>query len=269
MAELEEIIKQQPGGPERLEKAKKGVKTGELAASDSLPPEMRAMKEQKTPPAPKDRPSMAELEEIIKQQPGGPERLEKAKKGEKPAKAPGQQSSLGKLGSSLARLNPFRVCVANAGQTYTQVLQPTVNTSTGGHAGLKRPSDWTMLMVGGANITYDYPNNYSFYIEPRSTTYWDPVTPCSRSNPSVTLQMIVPREGWYVVSLNGYSASRIKLYHSTASGNVLLNDFPSLATAALRRCPTLQYLSAGTHYFNWVACTSYIRVDNVTVDSSP
>jgi len=268
------VVLQQVRTPRATAQASQEVaELRELPASgDSLPPGMKGMEKEKAPPAPKERPGMKELEEIIKQQPGGPERLEKAKRGEKPTKAPGQQSRLGKLGASLAEVNPFRVHVANAGATFTLTLKPTLNPTTGAHVGMSNPPTG-YLVSWGAWMDSASPNNTRFVVQPWPTFYIDPVTIVGIQNPLISLGVTVPAAGYYIVSLNGYSAARVRMYHSENARWVFLHDFPALSTQANRTCADLLYLQAGQHQFGWVVSTGpptwHFNVYSATVDSYP
>lgn len=276
--ELEEVIKKQPGGPELLEKVKRGEKLDTLPATDSLPPDLKSMKQQKAPPASPGRPTIHELEEVIRQQPGGAERLEKAKQGIRPPKAPRGHSSLEYLRSIFASLNPFQARVANAGQTLTLALKPTVGTN-GMHAGLEATSPVAArAWVIGATVRSFTPTNtlitgYRNYV-------FDWGAGCSlgslktvSQNPYVGLGVDIPTYGNYIVSARIAAPWGVHLYHYENGYHRLLTRFNCyLRSGVYSDLPVVVYLAPGMHYFYWVVegtTSAEALFQCVTVDSYP
>jgi hypothetical protein len=244
--ELIERLRKQPGALERVRKAKSG-KPGKLRlATASPPPEVRKLEEAAVVKVPKllqERPNLEELLEKIRKQPKGIERIDLAKKGRRP----GQRSHLERGESILAGLNPFRIDIAQAAESFTLKLKPRTDRRCR-LSGLESGSTHLLNFFGG-NITPNKPTNGNIWFE--SSPNWK----SDRPLPFALLRVRIPANGWYIVSCLAYAhhfPAEIILKHYHWGGTIQLEIFnQEQGVYAYTEYPTLQYLEMGNHYFTW------------------
>jgi len=264
VAELAQKIKGQKGGPEKLEKAK-AKQTGTARAAAVRPPKDVEEDEKQAkvkPPQAGKRASAAALAAQVRKQPGGAAKVDKAKGGKKPGK---QSSLLDRAKDLLAELNPFRAEEARAGATYTLTLTPQLD-NYGRRFSSSNPRGYAYFY--GARFSYWNPSNSYARLNGRSRTWASGVTSVN-SGPAVWVGFSVPTTGWYIVSTNMVASADIELRHYESGPYVLLQTFPSRSGAV--DYPSMQYLTAGWHYFVWRFKDTYRGgyIYRITVDSYP
>lgn len=268
--ELVDQISRQAGGREKLERARSGGKPEQvIMAADRPAPEAAELEREKPSAPPKSaRPSRKELEDAIGAQPGGRERLERARQGGRPDRAPPQASLSERAAAWLASL-PSVIAPAHAAGELSITLTPTTN-ALGSHAGLyssqMTPSGYmsASAVAYGAYVYSGAPNSNYIY----TTTFtrnWDNTTTSRNERPYVYLYVNVPKEGYYIVNTRAWSGAGVQLRRYSAGTYPIVQTFD--ASGMLDR-PALVYLTAGSHTFYWVF-PSYFTFYSASVDSYP
>lgn len=234
-----------------------------LPAATTPPPDAVAAQRaaaQEIPPPP-ERARSDELLEKIRARPGGPERIEAAGKGRAPEKLQGRS---GESTSVLFEtLSNFVIERADAGDTFTLDLTPQVSGSYGQHRGLVSSSPSGAAYAYGAYIANWTPTNSSIYL----VAYRNDNFAHQVSNPFIMAYANIPADGWYIVNVNAnIYAPNLNIHHYENGNYVLLENMPKQSGWA--DYPTLQYLTAGYHYFYFVL-TGSGYVSRVSFDSYP
>ncbi len=255
---------------ERMEKEKipeppaKGQSKGRVLPTAAAPPPdiaaaEQAAKQEIPPPPGKARPEA--LLEKIQSRPGGAKRVDDAKQGKGPMKSQGRSGD--STSSVLETVGAFLMMQAEAGDTFTLDLTPQVAGSDGRHTGLYSSSPYGYASARGALVSYYYPSNSSIYLQAGS---FSPFA-YQVSNPYVYSVVNVPADGWYIINVNALLyAPTLNIHHYEGGSYVLLENMPKQPGWA--DYPTLQYLTAGTHYFYFVL-TGSGHVSRVSYDSYP
>ena len=268
--ELVDQIGRQAGGREKLERAKAGGKPDQvIAAADRAAPEAAELERQKPPAPPKSaRPSRKELEEAIGAQAGGREKLERARQGGRPDRAPPQASLSERAATWLASL-PSVITPAHAAGELSITLTPTTNAQ-GSHAGLyssqSTPSGnmSATAYVYGPYVSNWAPNN-TFAYAYTWTRNWDGTTTSRNERPYVYLYVYVPKESYYIVNTRASTGAGVQLRRYSAGTYPIVQTFDA---SGLADRPALVYLTAGGHTFYWVF-PSYFYFYSASVDSYP
>jgi hypothetical protein len=264
--ELVELIGRQRGGKEELERARKGGKPSHaLAASERPPPEVAEQEKQKPPAPPRSaRPNRQELEQAIASQPGGREKLERARKGGRPDQAPPRASLADRAAAWLAWLPPL-ISPAHAAGELSVTLTPKVN-SAGSHAGLNasassaRGTLWAFANFYGAIASGYFPSSAKIHGSNVSTSWG------SKSEaPFLQLRLNVPQDGYYIVNTRAYGGSGVQLRRYHAGSFSIVQTFDAQGTTDR---PALVYLTQGAHYFYWVF-PNVVHLYSASVDSYP
>lgn len=236
-----------------------------LKASPKPPPDVAAEQQAGRPeqvPAPPGRTRVEALADKVRARPGGRERVDAAKERIPPGKLKRPSAGLS-LERAIDGIIGLIVPAAHAGETFTLDLTPQVNTSTGAHAGLRSSTPYGIAYFYGARVYYYRPRNDSIYMSASAySALGHQVT-----NPYVSLTVNIPTDGWYIANINSYAftTATVDILHYE-NGPVLLEQLPRASGWA--DYPTLQYLSAGYHYFYWVLPGGGY-VSGVSVDSYP
>jgi hypothetical protein len=270
VAELVELIGRQRGGKEELERARKGGKPSDvLAASEGPPPEVAEQEKQKPPAPPRNaRPSRQELEQAIARQPGGREKLERARQGGRPDQPPPRASMADRAAEWLAWLPPL-ISPAYAAGELSVTVTPKVN-SAGAHAGLRAsassPSGSLVLIAFsyGSYLSNVATNSAHIFGHP-FTINWDNTTSSKSERPYVLTYVIVPKAGYYIVNTRAYSGPGVQLRRYQAGSYPIVQTFEVGGTADR---PALVYLAKGTHAFYWLFPSTTLFY-SASVDSYP
>lgn len=281
---IEELIDQigrQPGGRERLNRAGQGARPEQVitAAAGPAPEAVKSGFRQAPKPRVSVRPSLAELEAAITAAPGGREKLERARQGGRPDRAPPQASRLQRTQLLLAGL-PALIGTANAYGTAAAsahvnvTLTPQISATTGRFTGLSgntATASGTLtarVALRGVTVSEFLSGTDYLYLTPHNNA-WTSSTSSRIERPYVSLSLGVPSDGYYIVSVRADAAAGVQLYRyagATAVSNIY-TLVQSFSTAALDR-PALVYLARGGHTFYWVfpSTTSFY---SASIDSYP
>jgi hypothetical protein len=259
--ELVNEISRQRGGREKLEEARKGGRPAHaLPSSDRAPPELAQLEQHKPPAPPRNvHPTVQELEQSVARQPGGREKLERARQGGRPDRPAPRSSSKPETWFAWV---PQLVANANAqtlAPTTTLVSAPVLTVTpkvdaSGRHAGLSASMPHgggtlrVQLAIWGSIVTAEYPTSGLVHNSGYSISWGDRVV-SSASRPYVTLTVHAPADGYYVVNTRANARSGVELRRWVQSGAPLINTFDATGTADRS---ALVYLLKGTHYFHWV-----------------
>jgi hypothetical protein len=270
--ELVDQIARQPGGREKLERARAGGKPERvIAAADRQPPDIAELERQKPPAPPKSaRPSRKELEAAIAAQPGGQEKLQRARQGGRPDQAP-PRASLWQQASHWLASMPSIIAPAHAAGELSLTLTPATNAQ-GAHGALyatQSTPDGSFLAVAyvyGAQITYYSPSN-SYLSGYSSSRNWDTATTSRVERPYILVSTRVPKEGYYIVNTRAYGAAGVQLrrYSSNPYGYPVVQTFDASGTVDR---PALVYLTAGYHTFYLIFPSSFTFY-SASIDSYP
>jgi hypothetical protein len=212
-------------------------------ASSAPPPEVQKLKKGGAPSGqtPRQQPTKEGLLEKIRNQPGGPEMIEEAKKR-------GARIGMGPVEprSSLSWLDLFRVKEAEAQGSFSLTLNPGNKWSSSQPYG-------EVAFLGA-------------YIPPgvSSTTYvmllddgWNFDAQTNLVQPWTALSFSAPSDGWYIVNFEASGAQASLKHYDERS-----NTYPTVASwnysdrTGTQSYPALVELKAGNHYFSWVGPTT-------------
>lgn len=272
IAELVEQIARQRGGRERLDEARRGGRPAHAMAASRQPPPDVAEFERQKPLAPPSsaRPSHKELEQAIGRQAGGREKLERARQGGRPDRAPPRASLRERTGKWIAWL-PALVSPAHAAGKLSVTLTPRVTGDRGQHDGLSARSSSAAdalradIVLWGSYVSPNTPTSIYGYAG-RVTMTWDSATVSRVERPFVRLGVYAPREGFYIINTRAATESGVQLRRwQSGSGYVVMQTFDAEGMADR---PALVYLAQGQHYFYWVSPNWY-SFYSASVDSFP
>jgi hypothetical protein len=236
-----------------IEQRKADKTQRELPASAEEPPDVKERKKVEKAPAPPARsPDLDELIEKIKKQPGGAEKLERAKRaGAKilPGRAGGAA-----LESSPERMPGPRVEGPVLGFSSTAEQLPVLKVT-------RAAPYQSVAGVGNLYVTDFAPRNTS-----TSTTWWGPYYQWASSwpitgnfdlKPFVSASVQVESTGWYLINFAAVSGKASLRKAGPTSGTPamypLLAQWDHSASANVwEPYPYLVNLAAGYHYFYWV-----------------
>lgn len=268
--ELVAQVARQHGGKERLERARKGGRPEHAIKASQRPPPGVTKAEKQTPPAPprSKRPTRQELEQVISRQPGGREKLDRARKGGRPDRAPPKTSATERLAEWFAWL-PDVISSAHAAGELSVTLTPQVG-SGGAHGGLAARSAagsdglYASVVIRGAHVTSGTPRN-SYVAGLPYQINWDANTRSETRRPFVRLRVIAPRDGYYIINTRAWSSTGVQLRRYQYPDYPLVQTFDASGTADR---PALVYLTKGYHHFYWVS-PGYLYLYSASVDSYP
>jgi hypothetical protein len=236
---LQQVAKQ-PGGQEKVQKAKaKQQGKAVLRSSAKGPPEMAQMKDEKPEPTKaRTRPSRDALLQQVAKQPGGQEKIQRANP--KGFKLGPRSDATGWSLPSISSLNPFQAGVAHASST-PLILTPNAPKKTSpflGYIGIfGEMGGYYKADLDGARL-----QNYSY-----------PALGMRIQNPFVYLRFNAFKSGWYLINFRTYSyGAKATLKHYTGSGYATVQTWDLRAQRFWVDHPALLYLSAGYHSFYWV-----------------
>jgi hypothetical protein len=195
-------------------------------------------------------------------QPGGADKLNRARQGQIPMGYDWQR-----LRDWMAWLNPFNMRSAYAQTTLSRDYKPTrPATMTGNNPNyfdLRAPANpgpyGDVNFRGG--IYFNTP--VLFYVlvsSPSSGLLVDGI----RYEKYAYLNQNIPADGYYIINANLWSpeGSTVKLFKS---GTGTLQTFSPSATGT-QNLPFLGYFTAGTHYFYWVVVSNSCYFYQINVD---
>jgi hypothetical protein len=244
-----------------VERKKADKAERELPAANSEPPDVQEQKKAEKAPAPPGRsPDVGELIDKIKQQPGGAERLEKARKG-------GAKIPPGKVGATLEsdaiRLAGPRMdgpVYSVPGEEQVPVLKVTRAIPYQNVAGLGT------LSVG--DFTPSNTNNNSMWgYYYRYATPNHPLVGNLDVKPYMYASVNVATPGWYIVN---FVASRgkasLKRWDSATYTYPSVTQWDNSASPnTYESYPYVVNLAAGQQYFYWIPEVGYFWVSEVSV----
>jgi hypothetical protein len=236
-----------------IEKRKADKAEKQLPATAEEPPNVKERKKVEKPPAPPGRsPNLDELIEKIKKQPGGAEKLERAKRGG--ARIPPGGAGGATLESSLERTpgpwveGPvFGLTSAADQQTTLRVTKPAAYQNVAGLGELSgyEITSWTAGWPGAWGPLYRVAvPNY-------------PITGNLDVRPFLGANVNVTNPGWYLINLFATRGKASLRKCCTTSGTppmfALMIQWDHSASANYwESYPYLVNLAAGWHYFYWV-----------------
>lgn len=245
-----------------IERRKADKSERQLPATAEEPPDVKEMKKAEKAPSPPGRsPDLAELIEKIKKQPGGAEKLEKARKhGAKIPPGAGGAT----LESSLERLPGPRmdgpVFGFNSSGEQLPMMKATRGAPYPNVPGLGNMSvgDW---LPSNSNTSTMW-GSYSRY------AYANPLVGNVDVKPYVYAMANVTNPGWYIVNFVATKGkASLKKYDPASSP-----QFPTLtqwdnSTSAnqYESYPFVVNLAAGYHYFYWIPEAGYFWLSEVSV----
>lgn len=222
-----------------------------LPGAAQAPREARAGQQQE-----RDRPDRAKVptrEDLLREirgMPGGPELLEKARRG-----GANISSNLSRPDSWLAELNPFRVREARAQSNYSVVLTPQ---------NPKQSSPYASLKAFGASATaFSSQNIPRWTLQNYSVTKNGLVTRID--GPQAGLSIDIPTTGWYVLNYRGYGRNIAQLVHEPNPAIVRKWNYFSQNTWA--NYPAVVHLSAGWHYLSFIVTSGSLMLTSVSIYS--
>jgi hypothetical protein len=270
--ELVDQIARQAGGREKLERARAGGKPEQvISAADRQPPDIAELERQKPPAPPKSaRPSRTELEAAIAAQPGGREKLQRARQGGRPDQAP-PQASLWQQASHWLASMPSIIAPAHAAGELSITLTPATNAQ-GAHGALYATQSTpngifhAYASVYGATV-YNYVPNNSYISASTLSVNWDAATTSRTERPFVIFSTRVPKEGYYIVNTRATAGAGVQLrrYNANPYGFPVVQTFDASGTVDR---PALLYLTAGYHSFYWIF-PAYVMFYSASIDSYP
>ncbi|MBN2514867.1 MAG: hypothetical protein JXC33_02415 [Deltaproteobacteria bacterium] len=236
---LQKVTKQQ-GGQEKVQqaKAKQQGKTV-LRASSTEPPETAKMKDTKAAPTQeRTRPTRDTLLQQVLKQPGGKDKIQKAKpEGFKLGAGP---ETTGWFFSSLSHLNPFQAGVAHASGT-PLILTPYAPTKSS-------PFYGKIYINGEISGAWNSGSTYARLYN----RYWGSSIGTRIDKPSVYLNISVPTSGWYLINFETFNGAKATLKHWTGSGYATVQTWDERSHYYHTDHPVLLNLSVGSHYFYWI-----------------
>ena len=212
------------------------------------------------PPAPPGmRPTREEMEQRINSLPGGRELLQRAKGGERPTGMRGDWPE-----NLFSWLNPFSVTAVQAqGATFSLTLSHTMNADRN-RFNLSSTSPAGMLFFQGASVSSTEPGNRFSSLIRTQYSWGDGTT--QTIQPMAQLSVVIPTEGWYIVSLYANTPGSASLRHHEGGQSPVLFTWNMGPGWNPYSYPV--YLAAGKHYFYWTF-SAYAYVESATVWSVP
>jgi len=255
---LQKVAKQK-GGQEKVQKAK-AKQRGKtvLRASSKEPPGMAKLKGMKVAPTKlRTRPARNVLFQKVFKQPGGKEKLQRARP--KGLKLGAGSDTTGWSLSSLSSLNPFRAGVAHASDGTTLYLTPQYPYKTS-------PFYGRLIIIGELGGYYNTYSGrarlYNWYLGSQIGT--------RVYKPCAYLAIRVPTSGWYMINFETYNGARATLKHYVSgSGYPTVQTWDERSHTGWTDHPALLNLSAGYHYLYWVVepgTSSYSYLYRVSVE---
>ena len=249
-----------------IEKRKAEKTERELPATADEPPDVKERKKGEKPPEPPARsPDLDELIEKIKKQPGGAEKLERAKRAG--ARIPPGQGGGAALESSSERMPGPRMDGPVFSFSSTRELQTVLKATRG------TPYQ-TVAGLGTMQVSDAFPN-YS-----NNSTMWGPYYRSAWLNsymagsydvkPWLVTYVNLTNPGWYLINFVATKGKVSLRKYGTTTGTppmyALLTQWDNSASANYYESyPHVVNLAAGWHYFYWVPDSGYFWVTEVTV----
>jgi hypothetical protein len=243
---------------EQLEQLQKGERA--LPAPATPAPEQQAIERLRqqlpqqaaTPPR---APTRDELLQRLRELPGGPERLEEAKK--RGAPIPDEASATTWLTTALkviAWINPLRVETAHSQTTFNVSLTPTSAYT---------PNAWVHFIGGdvyAGSETSRYLNTIGGW-----TSATNPVAP-----PNAILVVTVPKTGWYIINFNGWAwQTKASLWHWGGNGYQSVWSWDYSTKYQVLAFPAMLELTQGMHSFLFKVETGWVAPSVVQIMSFP
>ena len=204
-------------------------------------------------PTPRKRPTKQELLEKIRQMPGGPEKIEEAKRrGARIGMGPVESES------ALSWLNPLRVKEAEAQSSYSLTLDPSNSWYSSSPYG-------SVAFHGSVNGGGWSTAAGRLYIPSSS---WTTNLGIQVTKPLAYLKANVSSDGWYIVNFEASVTSGTSVNMKHFEGGT----YPTVESwtgSGISSYPALLELSAGWHYFYWINSSSTAYIYEVDVYSVP
>jgi hypothetical protein len=251
--EMDELLQKLRLTRADIEQRKADKAEKQLPATAEEPPDVKERKKNEKPPAPPARsPDLDELIEKIKKQPGGAERLERAKRGG--ARIPPGRAGGATLESSPERMpgprldSPVFALLSTAEQQ--NVLRVTRSAPLQSVSGLGTLEvwdnfPWTSLYAGwwGVFFRYTIPN--------------DVIVGSSDVRPFLTVRVNVTNPGWYLINVVATKGKASLRKYGPPTGTPpmypLMTQWDNSASANWYEWyPHVVNLAAGWHYFYWI-----------------
>jgi hypothetical protein len=247
-----------PGGREKMQNARNKAEGPVSRGRPSAPPEVGEFEQllRDVPDPPRGRPSRQALEDLIRAQPGGPEKIQRARRGRNPNPPNGDGNALN--GDSDAAWepgpNPSSFATAPALQAFHL---STSYTLSGGRFNLYSSSPYIYTRFYGLWTDYYAPSRGHATIISRSDIP-EPYT-------HVYTQFYVPATGWYIVSAT-VCCSGVFGFRTSAGPNTTV--LYTGTTSNWTRHPWMAYLGTGYHYIYGVnSPVGYFYVSRIDVES--
>jgi hypothetical protein len=266
-----------PSVDELLQRA--GVSRAELERRKASPPapplppspgreqqqrELRELEERanERPPAPGRSPTLQDLLSSVRQQPGGAEVLERARRGGAQIPPGSEDDARDNLQARAARGGP-----SIEGATI-ELVPRRLTTQNVLKATRGAPSQ-TVSGLGSLSVYAHFPywlNEYTIW-GPLARAEWN-----STSNnvggpysvkPWVSMSVNVQNAGWYLINVQA-TQTGAELRRWTSSGYTLVQTFTRPTTSGYNAYPVVLNLEAGMHYFYWTNM-DWCYVSEVTV----
>jgi hypothetical protein len=262
--EVDELLKKLRLTRADIEQRKADKSQKELPAATDEPPDVKEKKKAEKAPAPPGRsPDLDELLDKIRKQPGGAEKLERARKA-------GAKIPPGKAGGAAFEFSPGRmsgprvegsVFVGEFGtgqQTTLRVTKPTPSASVPGLGSMWMDSYMVWMSEG--------PSQWG-PIHPYATPNWSVVDGPIDVKPYLGGGVYLTSPGWYLINFvaSGAKAS-LRKWDSRSRTSTIVTQWDNSANPYTYQIyPYLVELAAGYHYFYWVPESGYNFATEVTV----
>ena len=264
--EVDELLRQLGVTRADIERRKAAPGARALAATPQEPPDVQERKGIAEPPAPPARsPSVEELLEAVRRQPGGPELLERARRGGAriPPGRPGGSSGStlnGGRGPWAEDASPAFLSVAGEMQTVLRVTRTAAYTNVSGLGTLS----------AGDQFPY-FSNAYTLWGPLQRYAYSShPIVGPVDVRPFMWANVSVASEGWYLVNFVATRGRASLRKYGPSSGSPPM--FPlmtqwdnSASTTYYVSYPYVLHLAAGYHYFYWIPDSGWFYVTEVSV----
>jgi hypothetical protein len=237
-----------------IEKRKADKAEKQLPATAEEPPNVKERKKVEKPPAPPGRsPNLDELIEKIKKQPGGAEKLERAKRGG--ARIPPGGAGGATLESSLERMpgpwveGPVLAPLSSAKQqTVLRVTKTAAYQTVAGLGSLQVWDNFPWSTFHGAT----WWGGYYRYASPN-----DAIVGSYDVRPWLTLSVNLTNPGWYLINVVATRGKASLRKYGTPTGTPpmipIMTQWDNSATANVYEWYShVVNLAAGYHYFAWI-----------------
>ena len=235
-------------------------------APDSMTREFRAHSRRVPPPPPavSASPSLGEVIETLRRLPGGPQRLERARRSGAAIPSAGANAD-----------DAFRSVATDRGPSISDVA---LNTTAAAAMFLppieakvtRRTPSVTVAGVGRLIAEANYPA-FATYAD-----VWGPLDRISYAacpvggscvaRSWVMIYLNAESTGWYLINVQATPiAAQLRMASGGSAGYTLVTNFPYPTTAGYSSYPVLLYLSAGSHTFSWVNLDFFPYVSEVSV----